>query len=293
MRRVLILGGTGMLGHSLWSECRERFDAQATIRGEFGERAAAAGLDSARTLTGVSAEEPASVERALEASGADVAVNCIGVVKQRPEGVDPVATVQANALFPHQLAAACDARGVRLVHISTDCVFSGRRGGYAEADVPDPVDLYGRSKLLGEPQTRRSLTLRTSMLGREVGTRHGLLEWLLAERGRVPGFTGAIFSGPTTPVLARAIADTIELEPELEGTWHVGADPISKHDLLVLLRDAFELELEIGPDPSVAINRSLDSTRFRAAAGWQPPAWEEMVAELAAAPVEGSPVADR
>jgi dTDP-4-dehydrorhamnose reductase len=296
MPRALILGGTGMLGHALWAECSGRLDAFATIRGdELDARAAAAGLDPERTLIGVRAEKPESVERALDATGAEVAVNCIGVVKQRVAESGPVATVQANALFPHQLAAACEARGVRLIHLSTDCVYSGRRGAYGEDDQPDPVDLYGRSKLAGEPQTPGSVTVRTSMLGREVATRHGLLEWLLAQRERVPGYTRAIFSGPTTPVLARALTDVIELWPDLEGTWHIGAEPISKHDLLVLLRDAFELELEIEPDDGVAVDRSLDPSRFRAATGWTAPDWEAMAAELAAqdALSERRPVAGR
>jgi dTDP-4-dehydrorhamnose reductase len=279
--RVLILGGTGMLGHVLWGTCRERFDAYATVRGDELRPEAEAVLDPDRTVSGVRAEDPRSIARALDATAAEAVVNCIGVVKQVVD--DPVTTIRINALFPHELAAACRERGVRLIQVSTDCVFSGRRGGYTESDPPDPEDLYGRSKLLGEPAVPGAVTIRSSMIGRELGTSHGLLEWFLAQRGGlVRGFTRAVFSGPTTPVLSRAIADVLARYPELEGLWHVGAEPIAKHDLLILLRDAFEIDVEIEPDDAVAIDRSLDSARFEAAAGWSAPSWDDMVAELAA-----------
>jgi dTDP-4-dehydrorhamnose reductase len=190
--------------------------------------------------------------------------------------------IRANALFPHDLAAACRERGARLIHISTDCVFSGRKGGYTETDRPDPEDVYGRSKLLGEVATPGALTLRTSMIGREIATSRGLLEWFLAQSGgTVRGFTRAVFSGPTTPVLSRAIADVLERHQSLEGLYHLGAEPIDKHALLLALRDAFGLDVEIEPDDGVVIDRSLDSSRFREATGWAAPTWEEMVAELA------------
>jgi dTDP-4-dehydrorhamnose reductase len=278
--RVLVLGGTGMLGHVLWRACAERFDAYATVRADEPSAEAAEMLDPERIVTGVRVEEPRSIARALEETRADAVVNCIGVVKQAVD--DPAVAIRANALFPHELAAACRERGARLIHVSTDCVFSGQKGGYAEADPPDPVDVYGRSKLLGEVTTPGALTIRTSMIGREIATSHGLLEWFLAQSGgTVRGFTRAVFSGPTTPVLSRAIADVLERHQSLEGLYHLGAEPIDKHELLLLLRDAFEVEVEVEVDESVVIDRSLDSTSFRTATGWAPPSWQEMVAELA------------
>jgi len=285
MSRVLVLGGTGMLGHTLWRTCAERFDAYATIRADELDGPAAEVLDARRTVTGVRAEEPASLARVLDSTEPDAVVNCIGIVKQVVE--DPGVAIAVNAVFPHQLAAACRQRGARLIHVSTDCVFSGESGGYTETDIPDPVDLYGRSKLLGEPATPGVLSIRTSMIGRELMTSNGLLEWFLSESGGgVRGFSRAVFSGPTTPVLSRALADAIESHPSLEGRYHVSAEPITKHDLLELLRDAFELEVEIERDESVVIDRSLDSTRFREATGWAAPSWPEMVAELAASAPE-------
>jgi dTDP-4-dehydrorhamnose reductase len=273
--RALVLGATGMLGHVVRRECERRMETFATMRSESDDR---------HVIAGVRAEDPDSVARAIGDTEPSVVVNCIGVVKQSSAAADAVGLVTANSLFPHQLAAECDARGVRLLHVSTDCVFSGRRGGYAEDDLPDPTDLYGRSKLAGEVSGPGTVTVRASMIGRELGTQNGLLEWLLSQPagGSVRGFANAVFSGPTAPELARAIVRVAADQPELEGTFHVGAEPISKYDLLLGLRDAFGLELEIERSSEPVIDRSLNSERFRAATGWNPPPWDRMVAELAA-----------
>ncbi len=281
MAAVLVFGGSGMLGHELWRTCAERFDAYATVRSDEPSGPVTEALDPERIVPGVRAEDPRTIARALDETRPDAVVNCIGIVKQAVE--DPEPAIRVNALFPHELAAACRERDVRLIHVSTDCVFSGKTGGYVESDLPDPVDTYGRSKLLGEPATPGSLTIRTSMIGRELATSHGLLEWFLAQSGgSVRGFTRAVFSGPTTLVLSRAIADIVERHEALDGLWHLSAEPIAKHDLLVQLRDAFELDVEIAPDDTVVIDRSLDSSRLRKATGFLAPSWPAMVAELAA-----------
>jgi dTDP-4-dehydrorhamnose reductase len=285
MTRLLVLGGSGMLGHKLWQESRDRLEAYASVRSPDLAEPAAAVLDPDRTVTGVRAEDPESVDRALEATGADVLVNCIGIVKQAEAASNPVDAIRVNSLFPHQLAEICGERRARLIHVSTDCVFSGRRGRYAESDPPDAEDLYGRSKLLGEVSGPACLTLRTSIIGRELSSSYGLVEWFLAQNGgAVSGFTRAVFSGLTTQALARAIGDIAARKGTLEGVWHVGAEPITKHDLLVRLRDSFDLDVEIEPDESVTVDRSLDSSRFRAEMGWQPPSWPEMIEGLAADP---------
>ena len=171
-----------------------------------------------------------------------------------------------------------------MIHISTDCVFAGTRGNYAEDDVPDAADLYGRSKLLGEvTDTDYALTIRTSIIGRELRTANGLVEWFLANRGgSVRGFTKAIFSGVTTETLANILAAVIEDHRGLHGLYQVAGEAISKYDLLVMLNDALAARVAITPDDSVAIDRSLDATRFRSATGLVPPSWPEMIAALAA-----------
>ncbi len=281
--RLLILGGTGMLGHKLWQRAREPLEAWTTVRGEELAGPAAAVLDPARVVTGVNAEDPGSVERAIEESGADAVVNCIGIIKQSSAAADPVPSVMVNSLFPHQVAALCHAGGKRFVHVSTDCVFSGSHGGYSEDDLPDASDLYGRSKLLGEATGSGSLTVRTSIIGRELGSSFGLVEWFLGEVGnRVRGFERAIFSGFTTTALSELLIWALTEQPELEGLWHVSADPIDKYRLLTMVRDAYGVEVTIDRDEEVAVDRSLDSGRFRAATGWQPPSWQQMIDQMAA-----------
>lgn len=286
MTRVLILGGSGMLGHKLVQRLGSRFETWATVRGDSPSPAASRILDGSRTVTDVRVEALESVARALDQSGATTVVNAVGIIKQLDAAKAAVPSIRVNSLFPHELAAMCAERDARLVHISTDCVFSGERGGYLEDDLPDARDLYGRSKLLGEVvDAPNAITLRTSIVGRELQGALGLFEWFLSQRGgRVRGFSRAIFSGVTTAVLAELIGDLIERPEQLSGLWQVSAAPIDKLTLLIELRDALGIEVEIEPDDSLVIDRSLDSSRFRDETGWTPPAWETMLADLASDP---------
>lgn len=286
MTRILVLGGSGMLGHKLVQRLDPRFETWATVRQDVPAPAAARILDPARTVTGVHVDAPESVVRAIEESGATAVVNSIGIVKQLDAAKAAIPSIRVNALFPHELADACASRDVRLIHISTDCVFSGDRGGYTEDDTPDARDLYGRSKLLGEVRDApNAITLRTSIVGRELQGAVGLFEWFLSQHGgRVRGFSKAIFSGVTTAVLADLIGDLVERRQPISGLWQVSAAPIDKLTLLHELRDALGLKIEIEPDDSLVIDRSLDSSRFRSETGWTPPTWQAMLADLAVDP---------
>ena len=280
--RVLVLGGSGMLGHKLWQVLSTRTETYATVRTSEHRAATRGPLDPALCVAGVSADAFETVERALASVQPEVVVNCIGIVKQVREAHDPIASISINSLFVHRLAQRCRADGARLIHISTDCVFSGRTGRYTESDIPDPIDLYGRSKLLGEVDDSDALTIRTSIIGRELAGASGLLEWFLAQHGSVRGFRRAIFSGLTTEALAGILAAIVCEHRSPSGLRHVASAPVSKHDLLCMLKDAFRLSVEIVPDDEVVIDRSLDGTRFEQETGLRPPSWTEMVAQLAA-----------
>ena len=285
MSRVLVLGGSGMLGHKLVQVLGETHETWATVRGPEPAGPAAELLDPARTIGDVDASHPDSVATAISKSGAEVVVNAIGVIKQLKTARSEVPTIRINSLFPHEVAEICAVSDARMIHVSTDCVFSGTRGGYTEEDLPDATDLYGRSKLLGEVTGAGALTLRTSIVGRELTGADGLFEWFLSERGgSVRGFSKAVFSGLTTAALAGVIDFVIREYPDLDGLWHVSADPIDKYELLAGLRSALEAEIEITPDESLVIDRSLDSDRFREWTGWTPPSWPEMLAGMAADP---------
>ena len=278
--RVLVLGATGMLGHKLGQVLSQTFDTHLAVRRDDASGLAAI-LDTERVLTGVSAEDMGSVANAVAEVGPDVVVNCVGIVKQASAASEAVPCITVNALFPHRLADLCTERGARLVHISTDCVFSGRAGGYTEDDIPDPVDLYGRSKLLGEVDDG-CLTIRTSIIGRELSGAGGLLEWFLAQHGSVRGFRRAIFSGLTTEALAELLATLICEHRELTGIRHVASAPISKHDLLGMLREAYGLDVQIVADDEMICDRSLDGTKLERETGVRAPSWAQMIAALAA-----------
>ena len=283
--RALILGGGGMLGHRLWLEMRNRMDTYVAIRRPLGDYAALGLFDEARTIDIVDATTDDDLDRALETARPDVIINAVGVVKQRREAEHATNTIAVNSLLPHRLSDRCAAADARLIHVSTDCVFSGSRGAYRETDVPDARDLYGRSKLLGEVVRAGCVTLRTSMVGREIGSSHGLVEWFRSRRGdMVPGFTRARFSGLTTLELSRVIARIIESHTDLTGLWHVAGEPIAKYDLLSMMNDRFGLGSTLEADDSFICDRTLDASRFMNATGYRPPTWPEMVAELAADP---------
>lgn len=240
-------------------------------------------LAGARLLTGVDARLSDTVVGALGDARPDVVVNGSGIVKQRPEAKNALESIRVNSLFPHELALLCAASGARLIHVSTDCVFSGRAGCYTEDDRPDPVDLYGRTKLLGEVTGSGCLTLRTSIIGLELQGFRSLVEWFLRQTGEVTGWTRARYSGITTTELSRVLANLVENEPDLDGLWHVSSEPISKYELLVLLRDTLRPDVQIRPDGETEIDRTLDSSRFRARTGYEPPTWVMMIDELAGA----------
>jgi dTDP-4-dehydrorhamnose reductase len=267
---VLILGGGGMLGHQVWAAARERLDARVAVR----RRPASPLFDDARVIEGFDAADFDAVTRLIERVRPDAVINCVGVVKQLAAARDPIASITINSLFPHVVARVAP----RLIQIGTDCVFSGARGHYRESDNPDPIDLYGRSKLLGEVGAPH-LTLRTSIVGRELGTAHGLLEWFLSQRV-VHGYTRALFSGVSTNVFARVLCDVVERHPTLQGLYHVAGEAISKYDLLVLLDEAFHAGVTIEPDDAVVLDRTLDGARFAAATSIAIPSWREMAEEL-------------
>ena len=281
--RVLVLGGSGMLGHQLCRVLSARMEAWATFREDPTKYKNYNFITQARALGGVHADDLVRIREALETVEPDVVVNCIGIVKQRDEAKQAIPSIQVNALFPHQLANLCLERDARLVQISTDCVFSGLRGKYTEVDVPDPVDLYGRTKLLGELHRPNCLTLRTSIVGWQLNTFSGLLSWFSQQRGqRIKGYQQAIYSGFSTRVLAGLISDLIETRPDLTGLYQVASDPISKYDLLVALREKLGWnDIQIDPDDNFYCDRSLIGTRFSVATGWQAPGWDEMLTGLA------------
>jgi dTDP-4-dehydrorhamnose reductase len=280
--RVLILGGDGMLGHRLLLHLRDRHEVRVTLRRDLAAYEGYGLFTAENAYAGVEARDMEHIIEVFADFRPEAVVNAVGIVKQRPEAKAVVPSLEINALLPHRLAVLCRAAGARLIHMSTDCVFSGRRGGYTERDIPDAEDLYGRTKLLGEVDESGYVTLRSSIIGLELSRGGGLIEWFLAQRGEIKGFTRAIYSGLTTAEMSRVIERVLVEHPGLSGVWQVASEPISKHELLVRFAELLGREdLRITPDDSVEIDRSLSGLAFQKATGYHAPGWDEMLAELA------------
>lgn len=276
--RPLVLGASGMLGHAMLRLFAASDDHQAwgSVRSTAAQHLLPLPLRD-RVIVGVDVEDTDSLARLFDRVQPDAVINCIGLVKQLAEAHDHLSAIAINSLLPHRLARLCKVAGVRLVHVSTDCVFSGTKGMYREDDSSDAQDLYGRSKYLGEVDYSHAITLRTSIIGHELATAHGLIGWFLAQPGPVKGFTRAVFSGLPTVELARVVCDHVLPRPELRGLHHVSAAAISKYELLRLVAQTYGRNTVITPDDRLVIDRSLDSTRFRELTGYKPPSWPELV----------------
>lgn len=279
--RVLVLGVSGMLGNAVF-----RVFAQSDGYSVMGSARSASVLRllppelREQVVCGVDVENTDSLMRLFALARPNVVINCIGLVKQLAEADDPLAAIPINALLPHRAARLCDVAGARLIHMSTDCVFAGTRGMYGEQDVSDAKDLYGRSKYLGEVDYPHAVTLRTSIIGHELNSVHGLVGWFLAQQGPVKGYARAIFSGLPTVELAHVMRDFVIPNADLRGLYHVSAEPINKFELLKLVAQAYGKDIAITPDDNLVINRSLDSSRFREVTGYQPAAWPELVRRM-------------
>ena len=281
--RVLILGGNGMLGHQLCRVLPERMEVWATFRDNPNRYAQFKLLPEEQNIRDVSVQDIARLSEILDTVKPGAVVNAVGIVKQRDEAKQAITSIQINALFPHQLADLCIQSGIRVIQISTDCVFSGLRGNYTEIDVPDPVDLYGRTKLLGELNRPGCLTLRTSIIGWQLNTFSSLLSWFALQRNKhIKGYHKAIYSGFSTNVTAQLIGDILQTRPDLSGLYQVASEPISKYDLLVRLREFLGWDdIVIDSDDQFFCDRSLSGLHFSTATGWRPPTWEAMLQGLA------------
>ena len=275
---VLVLGASGMLGNAIFRLLSEKNEWRVfgTIRSR-ADTKYFPGDTSDRLLSGVDAGNFESIVEAYKIACPDVVINCIGLIKQLEDAGNPLEAIPINSLLPHRLAKLCDAFGARLIHISTDCVFSGDKGMYREEDYADARDLYGRSKLLGEVDYDHAVTLRTSIIGPELKGAHGLLAWFLSQSGSCPGFTRAIFSGVPTIVLAYIIRDIFISRADLHGVYHVASEPISKFNLLILTAEIYGKKIKIVPTDDLVIDRSLDPTKLELETGYKVADWPELI----------------
>ncbi len=268
-----------MLGHTLFRYLSKdtRLDVYATVRSP-KELTGWIPIDwMSKVRSDIDVLNSDSLTKVFADVSPEVVVNCIGVIKQVAKAQDPIATITTNALLPHRIALLCSATSSRLIHVSTDCVFDGEKGGYLEGDVSNADDLYGRTKLLGEVTYPHCVTLRTSIIGHELKGNYGLVEWFLSQEKPISGFRNVIFSGFPTVELAKIIRDYVIPNTEMVGLYHVSSEPISKYELLKLIKVEYGKKVQIKPEDSLRLDRSLDSGRFRSLTGYNPPAWPDLI----------------
>jgi dTDP-4-dehydrorhamnose reductase len=281
--RCLIIGGDGMLGHQLLASWQGRHEVRVTLRRVLDAYVEYGLFDATNAFDNLDVRDSDRLQNVLGDYRPDAVINAAGVIKQRDDVKQSLPCLEINAVFPHRLRELCETVGARLVHVSTDCVFTGKRGGYTESDSADAEDLYGLSKYLGEVGEAPAVTLRTSIIGLELSRNASLIEWFLAQRGTIKGFTKAIYTGVTTLELARVIEHVLLRQPELTGVWQVASDPISKHALLSDLATFLQRsDLEITPDDDFHCDRSLKGDAFIERTGYTVPDWNTMLTELAA-----------
>lgn len=280
--KVLVLGVTGMLGHAVFNVFNE--DSQHEVWGTLRSASALRHFPQvaqARMVVGIDVLDQDALAAVMSKVRPQIVINCVGLIKQLADAKDPLTALPINAMLPHRLARLCDLVGARLVQISTDCVFSGREGGYLESQTSDAEDLYGKSKYIGElHDLAHAITLRTSIIGHELSSNHSLVDWFLSQQGSVKGFSRAIFSGLPTVELAQVIKDYVLPHPQLCGLYHVAAAPINKLELLRLVAQEYEKQIDITPDDALVIDRSLNGNRFREATGYIAAPWPELIARM-------------
>jgi dTDP-4-dehydrorhamnose reductase len=277
--KILIFGSSGMIGHSLlrFLLLKNNYSIFATTRSSVPLN----DINNFKLFTNTNLDNTNDLLDVFNKVKPDIVINCAGIIKHSIEINNNYNVILLNSLLPHFLANLCSKYQARFIQISTDCVFSGLKGNYTEDDLPDSVDLYGRSKLLGEVYYGNAITIRTSVIGHERNGFKNLLDWFLNQTNNVEGYKKAFFSGLTNLELASVIYEYILTNKDLKGLYHLSSKSISKYDLLLLIKDIYEKNINIIPDDKkMIIDRSLDSSRFCKATGYTPKSWSLMIKEM-------------
>jgi len=284
--RILILGGTGTLGHKLWQVLSAKYpETFVSVRKNKGFYYKCDLFSGTNVIDGLDLRDFSHLSHVLDDLNPSVIVNSAGVTLRSKEALDRNSAISINSLLPHRLAEWCSRAGARLIHFSTVCVFDGKRGSYTEDDLPDARDLYGVTKALGDVNAPCALTLRSSFIGREIFAGTELLEWFLAQNGKtIKGFRKALYTGLTTNKLAEVVGNLIKNHPQINGLYHVSSETISKYEMLLMMKEAYKLDVEIVPEEGFEMKRNLRGERFERATGFVCPPWRQLMAEMAADP---------
>lgn len=275
--KIIVIGATGMLGYSIFSNLSESPELEV-----FGTVRSLEGLDKYfptfdKLINNVDVRDFKTLENALDRVKPNVVINCIGLIKQHEVSKQHVEAIEINALLPHKIAQLCDNIGAKLIHFSTDCVFDGKVGNYLENDLPTATDLYGRSKCLGEVDYGNHVTLRTSIIGHELRSSVSLVDWFLSQSGPVKGFSKAVFSGLPTAYIAKVLEEYVLPNKSLSGLYQLSVEPIDKCSLISMISKIYGKEISIEKFDDFIIDRSLNSDKFRRVTGFTPPSWDYLV----------------
>ncbi len=279
--KILVLGASGMVGNALLKVLSKNntYDVYGSSRNNLIKTFLPCELAN-KIIAGIDIENIDMLSSLLAQVKPNVVINCVGIIKQLEQAKNPLCSVPVNVLLPHRLSQMCALIEARLIHFSTDCVFSGRKGNYLESDETDALDFYGRSKLLGEVYYPNTITLRTSVIGHELNSTYALIDWFLSQKKSIKGYTRMIFSGLPSYELAKVVGDFVIPKAKLNGLYHVGAKPISKFELLRLVKDEYKKDITIDPDDKIKIDRSLNSNLFQRDTGYIAPSWIQMISEM-------------
>ncbi len=280
--RILILGVTGMLGHTLFKEMNKNTDLEVfgTTRNKNGLENYFTDDEMIKIRGNVDADNFETVIRAIASVQPTIIINCIGIIKQLPISKDPLTAITVNAQLPHRISLVARSANARFIHISTDCVFNGKKGNYTEKDHSNAEDLYGRTKFLGEVAYPHCVTLRTSIIGHELKTNYSLVDWFMSQQNDVNGFTKAIYSGFPTIEIVNIISNYVIPNKNLTGLYHVSSDPISKFDLLNILKEIYKKDININPFSDFVLDRSMNSDKFKIATEYVAPSWNQLIENM-------------
>ena len=268
-KKVLVLGSTGMLGHIVVNYLSqfEQYDViDISYRNKLRENTIILDVTNKDLL-----------EKTILNLKPNFIVNCIGVLIGGANS-NIANAIYVNAYLPHLLKNIAEHIDAKLVHISTDCVFSGEKGGYIETDERDGKDTYAKTKMLGEIVDDTNVTLRTSIIGPELKTAgEGLFHWFMMQNGTINGFTKAVWSGVTTLELAKAVKWVIERD--IRGLYHVTNNtPINKFELLTLFKKYTKKEIVIEAVDGKEVDKSFIDTRKEM--DYKVPEYEVMIKEM-------------
>lgn len=282
--RILVLGGTGMIGHRMWATLNLLgHDVYATCRAkEITQFLKIPGISSEKCFLNTDVLDYEKLSSIITEVNPEIVLNCVGIVKQLEASKNHILSIELNSLFPHKLAEICKKNRTRMIQFSTDCVFSGQKGNYSEDDSLDVEDLYGRSKILGEVTNQdHILTIRTSTIGREINPHGGLVEWFLSQNGgTIKGFSNALYSGLPTHSLAKHIDKYILQNDNLSGLYHVASESIDKYQLLTLVKETLDLDINIIKEENFIMKRDLNSDKFHEQTGAVAPKWKDIIDDL-------------